>query len=86
MAIYEEDIEMVVEQLNLMGYAYPYSMRWCVDDIDRVAQENGIDISDIDNDDKLSMLKDILEDRQDIMEQINEDILNALQSKKGESN
>lgn len=72
-------IEEVAEVLEDMGYSYPSSLRWSIEDIDRVAKENDIDISHLDEGDKLAILDAILDDRQSFMEEINEEILDKLQ-------
>lgn len=79
MAKYNEDINEIVEVLTSMGYSYPSSLRWSTIDIDRVAKENDIDISHLDDEDKLAILDEILDDRQSFMEEINEEILTKLQ-------
>ena len=82
MAVYNENIEEIVVQLNSMGYSYPCSLRWSIEDVERVAKENDIDISHLSEEDIFDILEEILDDRQSFIEEINEEILDKL--KEGE--
>jgi hypothetical protein len=82
MAIYNENIQEIVVQLNSMGYSYPTSLQWSIEDVERVAKENDIDISHLSEEDIFDILEEILDDRQSFMEEINEEILDKL--RKGE--